>query len=245
MAEKSERQIALESLEFQQRFDAGLAKIDEIEGFDASLGVETSRPVEPWEVSEADDTTLANNSRYSPTPVRTIRQVISAAAVRYEGTSFVDFGSGKGRVLLVAAEYPFRRVIGVEFSNDLCNMARKNVERYTENSEGSGAIEIRCQDARELDIPDDGSLFYLYEPFAEAVAEQVLDNIEASVARFPREVVLCFVGAALLSVPDGRRAWSQVGGKLVSPDHEYFDARLYRYTGAAPGERGTVHPPRP
>jgi SAM-dependent methyltransferase len=137
MAEKSERQITLESLEYQQKFDAGLAKIDKVEGFDASLGVETSRPVEPWEVGEADDTTLVNNARYSPTPVRTIRQAISAAAVRCEDTSFVDFGCGKGRVLLVAATYPFRRVIGVEFSNDLCETAGENVERHSENSESS------------------------------------------------------------------------------------------------------------
>jgi hypothetical protein len=37
----------------------------------------------------------------------------------YAQYTFVDVGSGKGRMLFVAAEYRFRKVIGVEFATDL------------------------------------------------------------------------------------------------------------------------------
>ncbi|MFD4762967.1 class I SAM-dependent methyltransferase [Streptomyces sp. NPDC058439] len=227
MPENNARSSALDLLEMQQRFDIALAEIDDTEGFDALFGVGTSRPVEPWEIREADDSTLVNNSRYSPTPVRTIRRVISAANVQYESISFVDFGSGKGRVLLVAADYPFRRIIGVEFSAELCETARKNIEQYSGVSGSSQTFEVVCQDAREFDIPDDAGFFYFYEPFSAAVAERVIDNIEASLARAPRTAVLCFVGSALVSVLAGRESWSQLGGALASPDSEYFEARLY------------------
>ncbi|MFD5558625.1 class I SAM-dependent methyltransferase [Streptomyces sp. NPDC127068] len=227
MLENNARSSALDLLAMQQRFDIELAEIDDTEGFDALFGVETSRPVEPWEIREADDSTLVNNSRYSPTPVQTIRQVISAANVRYESMSFVDFGSGKGRVLLVAADYPFRRIIGVEFSAELCETARKNIGQYSEVSGSPQTFEVVCQDAREFDIPDDAGFFYFYEPFSTAVAERVIDNIEASLARAPRTAVLCFVASALVSVLAGRESWSQLGCTLASPDSEYFEARLY------------------
>ena len=41
--------------------------------------------------------------------------------------SFVDYGSGKGRVLMLAAAYPFRRILGVEFSESLDRVARDNI----------------------------------------------------------------------------------------------------------------------
>ena len=89
------RQKALDALEFQERFDSRLSAIDELERFDATFGVETSVPMEGWEMEEASDSTLANNSRYSPTPVRTIRQVIAASPYPHDRMSFVDFGCGK------------------------------------------------------------------------------------------------------------------------------------------------------
>ncbi|AJC59838.1 class I SAM-dependent methyltransferase [Streptomyces sp. 769] len=226
MTQDSTRQRGLDSLASKERFDALLAKIDDAEAFDTSLGVETNRPVEPWEIEEANDTTLLNNSRYSPTPVQTIRQAIAASPLRYEDISFVDFGSGKGRAMLVASEFPFRKVIGVEFSRRLCETARENVERYR-GPRKCGTVDVRCQDAAAFTIPDDASFFYFYEPFTVAVAQQVLRNIEASVRSHPRQAVLCLVGAGLLAALDGPSPWTQLGETLASPDDPYFDTRLY------------------
>src|SRR5215211_9528844 len=41
---------------------------------------------------------------------------------------FVDYGSGLGRAVLVAAGFPFRRVMGVELSTEMTDRARANVE---------------------------------------------------------------------------------------------------------------------
>ena len=40
---------------------------------------------------------------------------------------FVDFGCGKGRVLLIASQYKFNKIIGIEFSPELVDIARSNV----------------------------------------------------------------------------------------------------------------------
>ncbi len=122
------RQKGLEALKRMKRFDAKLAAIDDLEGFDSRFNVETGRPVEPWELEEATEATLANNSRYSPTPVRTIRCVIAASRPSHDDV-FVDFDAGKARVMLVAADFPFKMIAGVEFSESLCEIARRNFGR--------------------------------------------------------------------------------------------------------------------
>lgn len=221
------RDSALEKLEFQERFDARLAAIDELERFDAKHGVETSVPMEGWEMEEASDATLENNSRYSPTPVRTIRQVIAASPVPHGDMSFVDFGCGKGRVMLVASDFPFKKIIGVEFSGSLCETARNNFSRYKSDAQRCHDFEVHCQDVSEFAIPDEAGFFYFYEPFTAQIAEKVLDNIEASIARHPRRAILSFVGKALNSLLERRPFWKQVGATLPSPDDPWYDARLY------------------
>ena len=220
----------LERLKRKELFDAQIAEIDRRDAFDATFGVETSRPVEPWEIAEATDQTLSSNARYHPTPVGTVRAVIAAAKARHEEMSFVDYGCGKGRVMLVASDFPFRKIIGVEFARSLADVARQNVQRYRAPTQRCHVLEVCCQDAVEFAIPDDAGFFYFYEPFSKATAERVLANIESSLERHPRRAILALVGKALHPVVEQRPFWKVPGEPVASPDHEAYDARLYTST---------------
>ena len=46
--------------------------------------------------------------------------------IEHDRFTFVDFGAGKGRVLMMACEYPFKQVIGVELSRKLHATASRN-----------------------------------------------------------------------------------------------------------------------
>src|SRR5438105_11506431 len=46
--------------------------------------------------------------------------------------TFIDLGCGKGRALMLAAEHPFRRIIGVEFAEPLVATARANIQHLGE-----------------------------------------------------------------------------------------------------------------
>jgi len=63
---------------------------------------------------------------YIPVTPDQCRQALSALAVPYEKFTFIDFGCGKGRAMLLAAERPFRRLIGIDFSHELLMVARRN-----------------------------------------------------------------------------------------------------------------------
>jgi SAM-dependent methyltransferase len=110
----------------------------------------------------------------------------------WEDFIFVDFGSGKGRALLLASEYPFRRIIGVEFARELHAAAQVNIARYQSATQRCCAIEVHCQDATEFALPPEPTVFYFYNPFDATVMKKVLANIRASLEAHPRPVFILY-----------------------------------------------------
>jgi hypothetical protein len=104
---------------------------------------------------------------------------------------FIDFGSGKGRVLVQAARYPFARVIGVEISPKLNEIARANLERRR-HSFACPNIEVTTSDVVAYDIPDDMTVAYFFYPFVGDAFKRVIENIVASIDRCPRRVRIIY-----------------------------------------------------
>jgi SAM-dependent methyltransferase len=104
---------------------------------------------------------------------------------------FVDFGSGKGRVVFQAARYPFARVVGVEISEALNEVARRNIGRNRHRLVCQD-VALVTADAAEFEVPDDMTVAYFFYPFAGMTFERVLDNIVASLDRRPRRVRLIY-----------------------------------------------------
>lgn len=92
---------------------------------------------------------------------------------------FVDFGCGKGLAVLVAAELPFGRVLGVELAEDWAEEARQNVERARPRLRCPD-VQIDTADVLEWEVPTDLSVVYLYCPFLGDVFSQALDRVIAS-----------------------------------------------------------------
>ncbi len=105
--------------------------------------------------------------------------------IRYEDFTFIDLGAGKGRVLLVASRFPFKRLIGVEFARELVETARRNIERF-----GCRA-EVVHADAADYRFPSENLVVYLYNPFGPEVLRPVLSYLrEISTGR---EVYLVYL----------------------------------------------------
>jgi predicted RNA methylase len=107
----------------------------------------------------------------------------------------VDVGCGKGRVLIVAAEYGFERVVGVEFSEELCEIARSNVTVYARKHGLSTNVEVVHRDAAEYEFRADDNVLFFFNPFDSAVMERVLENVRRSLERHPREITLLYYNA--------------------------------------------------
>lgn len=129
---------------------------------------------------------------YVPSPWWILRWILPASEVCPEDV-FVDYGCGKGRIVLDAARrYPFASVVGVELSDELSATARALVERERHRLR-SRDVRIETTDATAFEVPDAMTYAYMFNPFRGQTFEQVFANIVASLDRAPRRLRLIYV----------------------------------------------------
>src|SRR5262249_51117181 len=131
---------------------------------------------------------------YEPMSVKVFRQIMNHLNINYADFEFIDLGSGKGRVLLLAAEYEFKKVIGVEFAEELHRIASDNVAAWERQRGRRGNIHTVCMDAAEFPIPATPVVVFFYSPFRGSVMDSVLDNLRTSLAINPRRIVMIYYG---------------------------------------------------
>ncbi len=127
---------------------------------------------------------------YQPTRWTALRRVLPKREIRPTDV-FIDYGSGMGRVVQQAATYPFARVVGVEVSAELNEIAERNFERNRDRF-GCQKVEFVTCDAAEFQVPDDMTHAYFFNPFKGETFRKVLQNIIASIDRNPRRVLLLY-----------------------------------------------------
>lgn len=153
--------------------------------FDRVHGIE-ARSIVPWdEVGDVVGGRPDTSRSYVPTRGRHLDRLFAALDLP-PGLGMVDIGAGKGLVLLKAARWPFARIVGVENSEQLVGIAEANVARYRRRTGRVGSIEMVHADAAAWEVPPNIHLVYLYNPFEEAILEQVMQRIHRSAAAHPR-----------------------------------------------------------
>lgn len=159
--------------------------------FDAKYRVETSGVTFLNELT-CDSENKAHGVWYEPTPIRTLKCMFSMLPADVSDFTFIDFGSGKGRTMLFAANYRFRRIVGVEFANELHAIAEKNIRTYRSRRQQCFDITSVCADAATFPLPEDNCVLYFFHPFHEEVMARVLTNIEQSYQKRPRKLILLY-----------------------------------------------------
>lgn len=161
--------------------------------FDDEFGVDTSGSIQPKDlgVPEPDQSIV-----FESTDPVLFRAMITGLHLRYQEFTFIDLGSGKGRALLMASRFPFKRIIGVEWSEQLHRTALQNVRIYR-GPKQCAMVESVHMDVREFPIPPEPSVFFLFHPFKEQVMAEVLGNIRASLESRPRKVVIVYYNPRL------------------------------------------------
>jgi len=96
--------------------------------------------------------------------------------------TFVDLGCGKGRPLLVASEFPFRDIIGVELSAALVAIAERNAELIAQRFPQRTPIRIICADATQFQFPAGNLVIFMYNPFGSEAVATVAEAVDAAIA---------------------------------------------------------------
>jgi SAM-dependent methyltransferase len=143
---------------------------------------------------------LLSEGQYQPSEPALFHKILDSLPVAVDGFTFIDLGSGKGRTLLMASEYPFRRIVGVEILAELNEIAQQNIARYKSEGQKCFAIESCAGDARRFEFPLEPIVLYLFNPFPEHVLREVLANLHQSVTAHPRELYVIYHNLVLEGV---------------------------------------------
>jgi len=152
------------------------------------------------------------HSPYQPTEPGLFREMLGNLSVDFRQFIFIDIGSGKGRALLMAADFPFRRILGVELLPELHRVAQENINKYHSDSQQCFVVESVCGDARGFAFPTDPMVIYLFNPLPESGLLQLIANLEKSLQNNSRPVYLLYHTPLLEDVLAQRSALKRLHG---------------------------------
>lgn len=159
--------------------------------FDWRNGTDTIRRVEVGTL-DFSSSNKAQAKTYGATKARPFLKLLDLLNLPRDAT-FVDIGSGKGRVLMLAAQAGFRRIVGIDFSPQLCEIATQNVEAFRKHTHTNAQIHIQQADATEYEFTADQRVFFMFDPFLPTVLRPVIQNLGQSITRFPRQCWLIYL----------------------------------------------------
>jgi len=156
--------------------------------YDCEVGVDTTWARLPLSVRLRE---LFTERLYQPTDPQEFHEVLGHVSADLSKFVFIDMGSGKGRALLLACDYPFREIIGVEVQPELHRVAQENILRF-DGTRKCGKVSSVCMDARDFEFPEEPLFLYLFNPFPDYVLEIVVAKLRETLRRKPREAFVLY-----------------------------------------------------
>lgn len=160
--------------------------------FDRQFGIETRQDRDPGWMADIESPNWMHGKGYEPAPTDSLTATLESLQIVYEDFVFVDFGSGKGRSLFVAAQFPFRKIVGVEYSPRLHETAARNIRNFRNPAQKCPDIEAVLEDAARFPIPRGSAVLFFNQPFDEPVFEPVIQRIRESYEQSPRKLFVVY-----------------------------------------------------
>lgn len=114
---------------------------------------------------------------YEPSSVKLVRSMLKSLPIDHSKFTFIDYGSGRGRVLLLASEYPYEKIIGVELAQSLHMTACKNITKWKSKAKQCNNIKSLNMNAVEFELPANPLVLYFFTPFIESAFDSVVNKI--------------------------------------------------------------------
>jgi SAM-dependent methyltransferase len=171
------------------------------------------------------DTDAQDMGSLDPSNVSTIRWSLLPLPINPRTASFIDLGSGTGRALLVAADYHFKHVIGVEQVAELHEAANENLGQLSEDFLRCSWLENRLGDATAYALPVDNLVIYLNNDWSATALDKILSHVKFSFNYTPRSIFIIYVNPVKKHVfdrysflqPLKLRFWARMKLKYLCP----------------------------
>lgn len=180
------------------------------QSFDRRFKVETAGTEEPAFLT-ADSRLREHAKAYEPVTEQIMRSLLGMLPpLDPRDFLFVDLGSGKGRALFIAANYPFRQIIGVEYSNELHEVATRNVHTYRNIDQKCFNIKPVLADATSFALPWYPTICFMNNPYDESLVKVTAKHLDSSVRSTPRPFFLVYANAYYTAPIDALEGWSRL-----------------------------------
>jgi SAM-dependent methyltransferase len=219
-------------------------KWDRKHPFDRAHGTDTSGFVYGQEMLTGHPAE-EHGSPYAGVQPSVLRTVLSTMP-NLDRCTFIDLGCGKGRPMLIASEFPFRDIVGVELSPMLVKAARWNADVIAQRYPERTKIRVVEGDATVFPMPDGDVILFLYNSFDHELTAKVAEGVKAALeADSSRSIYVvycnpasgdCFDGLAMLARRYARTLPYAPGELGFAEDAE--DAVIVWQGGSAPPPEG-------
>jgi SAM-dependent methyltransferase len=177
-AARSFAELGLDYLPARKRLRYGDIDYD----FEHGVNTTWAAPTLPVRLRE-----VFTRGKYQPSEPGLFHEILRGLQIDYARFTFIDLGSGKGRTLLMASDFPFRRILGAEIIPELHAIAQENIQRYRDANQQCLVLDTWLGDARDFQFPLESMVVYLFNPFPAEILQEVLKNLHTSLTNMPRE----------------------------------------------------------
>ncbi len=197
----------------------------------------TPEPASVSQVRLLDGLTIESEHRaeanyYEPTPRLVIGWILNLVQGDLANWSFLDVGAGRGRVVAMAASYPYRQVLGIEFAAELQNDARRHIASIKAGGRIACEVDVINADAVTFEIPAGPCFFYMFNTFRPLVLRKFLANVIASHQNQPRQMRIAYYNPlhsdVMTEFPQISECWLPLKIRIKFATLSPYGFRLYK-----------------
>lgn len=174
--------------------------------FDRRWGIDTMGTCN-LSALQIDPQLARHGVRYQASDGDLMLNILDRLPIVHSDFNFIDFGSGKGRIVLFASQRNFKKVYGVEISPELVSIAKRNLESFKEKNEKIAPIKMICSSAEKFEIPDGNIVCYFYNPFDKTIMRPVVENLENHFSRGGATIYVIYVDPRHRAIFDQSGCW--------------------------------------
>ena len=158
--------------------------------FDLKYSIETRHHIASWDL-KIESANKKYAFRYEPIPFREFYSSMNNLQIKFEDYIFIDVGAGKGRALLLASDYPFKELIGIEFSKEIYKIAKNNIEKFKYMSKKAN-FNLLYEDATKYTFPNENIVLFLYNPFDGKVLYDFINKIRQYIKTTKKDFIIIY-----------------------------------------------------
>lgn len=159
--------------------------------FDLKYGIETRHHILPKNL-KVESKNKQDACSYAPIHINNFYASMKDLNIRYEDYIFIDVGAGKGRALLLAFDFPYKELIGIEFSKEIYDIATDNINKFKSIHNRSHNFKLLYMDATQYSFPEENIVLFLYNPFHGQVLKNFIENLRKHAEMTEKDFIIIY-----------------------------------------------------